>query len=359
MSLNADKSLDASLFEWSGMPVLNWRSWPKSIIYFPLTLMMILKSTLLRGRPFFLTAANPKINMGGLLEDSKNHIYQNIPAKYIPKTVFIPQNSTWEGLVERFQEGGLVFPVFAKPNMGEGGFAVKRVVGWDDLKAYYQQHDADFLIQNQIPYSMELGVMVHDADGNIQINSLTEKVHFKLVGDGHSSIRDLMRSNPYYRFRVNKILKLCGEDGNRVLEEGEVFKPIFLGNWSQGAAFIDRKEWIDPLLTSLFQGVNDEIGLIHVGRYDILTPSLEALRRGEFQIVEINGIKSEVIHAFDPKYNIFDAYREFLHHWRHVYAISVKNFENGAKPVSLLDSVKQIGRFFYKKFTGIPRRKRV
>ena len=309
-----------------------WRYWPKNAIYTPLASAVMLYGFLRRGKTFYCTAANPKLIMGGLAEDSKFEVYKNIPSKYLPTTVFIPKAANWEFVIETFEQNNLVFPVYVKPDIGEGGSGVEKIYAFDGLKEYYQNHHINFIIQNCIPYSMEFGVMVHDANGRIEINSLTERAHFQLIGDGKHSISELIYLNKTYRLRSKKILKASGEDGSRILNADEVFRPFSLGNWSYGATFIDRREWITEELRAIFQTVNDEIGMIHVGRYDILTPSFEALQRGQFQIVEINGIKAEVIHVFDPKFNFFTAYFDIFRHWQKIFKICKRNVIDGAKP---------------------------
>ena len=333
-----------------------WRYWSKNTIYTPLASIVLLSCFLRKGKPFFCTAANPKITMAGLANDSKYEVYKHIPAKYIPTTVLVPKESTWEEVENLFDTHRLAFPIFAKPDIGEGGLGVMKIANWEGLKDYYQLHHIDIILQNCIPYNMEFGVMVHDANGKLEISSLTERAHFQLIGDGTSSILALIKANKTYRFRAKKILSASGEDGQRVLAKGEVFKPISLGNWSYGATFIDRREWINDELTAIFQKMNDEIGMVHVGRYDILTPSFEAMLKGEFQIVEINGIKSELIHVFDPKYNYFSAYAQILKHWYLMYKISKRNVKAGAKPVPYRIAAEHMRCHFRSRKVDIPTR---
>lgn len=335
---------------------IGWRYWTKNTIYTPLALGVMLHGFLRHGKIFHVTLANPKINMAGLAEDSKYQIYQSIPTQYIPSTVFIPKDETWEFLKTQFSEFKLEFPIYAKPDIGEGGMAVQKITNWAHLQQYYQNHHVDFILQNTIPYKKEFGIMIHDANGKVEINSLTERVHFTLIGDGQSTISNLIYANKSYRLRSKKILSTMGENGERVLNNGEIFQPIALGNWGYGATFLDRRDCITPELTRLFQELNDRIGLFHVGRYDVLTPSLEALLKGEFQIIEINGLKAELIHVFDPKFNFITAYREIIQHWRHVNKIAIRNEKMGFAALDFTTAKNHMKNHFRNRRNPIPQR---
>src|SRR5207253_3675040 len=71
----------------------------------------------------------------------------------------------------------------------------------------------------------------------------------------------------------------------------------------------------------------------HYGRFDLRFESIEALRRGEdFSIVEINGIGSEAIHAWDPAASVGETYRRLFDQQRVMFMIGAGNRARGIAP---------------------------
>ena len=50
------------------------------------------------------------------------------------------------------------------------------------------------------------------------------------------------------------------------------------------------------------------------------------------KIVELNGVTSEATHIYDPKLNLFDAYRVLFEQWRIAFEIGDLNRARGARP---------------------------
>jgi hypothetical protein len=56
----------------------NWEYWPFSVIYFPVFFYWLWLSVKARSL-FFFSAANPSIESGGMLGESKYRILKNVP----------------------------------------------------------------------------------------------------------------------------------------------------------------------------------------------------------------------------------------------------------------------------------------
>src|SRR3954470_4803374 len=67
--------------------LFHWEYWPFNVVYGPILFSWLLLC--LRARSFFFfNTSNPTIKNGGFLLESKKEIYEIIPAKLYPRTVF-------------------------------------------------------------------------------------------------------------------------------------------------------------------------------------------------------------------------------------------------------------------------------
>ena len=74
------------------------------------------------------------------------------------------------------------------------------------------------------------------------------------------------------------------------------------------------------------------------GRYDVRTPNVAALKRGEdFKILELNGLTSEATHIYDPKNGLRQAYRVLFEQWALAFEIGAANRRLGVPPMRLRD----------------------
>ena len=76
-----------------------------------------------------------------------------------------------------------------------------------------------------------------------------------------------------------------------------------------------------------------DMGVFLAGRFDVRYATLEALQRGEFTIMEVNGAGSEALHSWDPKYTIRDVYRIVFAKQRLLFRISDANRRRGYAPI--------------------------
>lgn len=112
--------------------LLSWEYWPFAVVYVPVFVYWLWLS--LKARSFFFfSAANPSIESGGLLGESKIDILDKIGDEFKPKTLFISASTHLKGLFERIEEAGLTFPMIAKPNAGERGWRVEKLDHWESL----------------------------------------------------------------------------------------------------------------------------------------------------------------------------------------------------------------------------------
>lgn len=309
-----------------------WKYWPMELLYLPLTLYVFTIGALRTRRFFYFAAANPQVSLGGFAGDSKYHIIHRIPEKFRPKTLLILQKNSDFHLIEKIVASfNLQFPLIVKPDLGEGGFLVKKVANLQELKVYHEGHSMAYIIQEYIATPLELSVLIHNASGSLSISSVTQRKYLVLTGDGSHSVAQLLAKNKHTQYRQKNIRQLLQQNLENVLPNNEVYQPIQIGNWDFGATYIDRSSLITPALETVFAQLNTQVGLFDYARYDIKCQNEQALLAGDFKVLEINGVKGEPIHIYDDKVNLWQAYREIFKHWEYILQISKRNIKQGAQ----------------------------
>lgn len=139
-------------------------------------------------------------------------------------------------------------------------------------------------------------------------------------------------------------------DLSRIPAEGERVELSFVGNHSYGTAFYNFNHFSDDSLISVFDSLCSRIEGFYFGRFDLRCKSPEALKKGEFKILELNGVGSEPLHIFDPKEKLSDAYSSLFHHWNVIYTISRINRKSASSFMSLNEAIET-----YKKVKQIQR----
>lgn len=80
-------------------------------------------------------------------------------------------------------------------------------------------------------------------------------------------------------------------------------------------SFFDGENFITEKLESTFNSILNAIPGFYYGRLDIRFNSFEELEKGEnFSIIELNGVKSEPTHIYDPKYSFWFGQKEIFKH---------------------------------------------
>ena len=99
-------------------------------------------------------------------------------------------------------------------------------------------------------------------------------------------------------------------------------------------------------MLAAFERISRGFEGFYFGRYDVVAPSLEALRAGEpFKIIELNGVTSEATSIYDPRNGVLDAYRVLFEQWRILFRIAAANVRRGAPRWGVTELLKMLGRY--------------
>lgn len=294
----------------------------------------------------FFTAANPGIDTGGLGLESKFTTTEKIPSHLRPKTILVRKDTDFQEVKQQLRQAGIDYPIIAKPDIGYRGLLVKKIADAATLKTYLAQYAVDFVLQEFIEVLNEFGVLYyrHPSEESGQISSLTFKEFLHVMGDGTSTVLELIEAKPRARLQLQRLRK-----SHPVLLESipkkEEYVPLgVIGNHSKGTHFINANQYIDDQLVRTFDEITRQLSGVFYGRYDIKCPSFEDLKAGKnIKIIEINGVCSEPTHIYDAqKTSYFKALRDIVRQWKIIFQISQANRKQG---VTCMPAKELVNRF--------------
>ncbi|WP_373514770.1 hypothetical protein [Persicitalea sp.] len=328
--------------------IFRYEFWPFGFFYIPPLVYWTLLS--LKKRSFMhFTAVNPAIPASGFFGESKNEIFALIDDKYLPTTRFIAAGTAYEGVMEFLHDSEITAPFILKPNVGERGDQVTKITCVEELRKYVGKGLVeDCIAQEYVESLLEFGVMYarRPSESRGRVTSVTQKEFLHVRGDGYATVRELLEKNLRARMAREALAARMGDTLDKVLTRGtyECVQPI--GNHCLGTAFLNANYLIDERLHDVFNKIANDIPGFYYGRFDLRVNSLEDLYAGKVKILELNGISSEAGHIYDPKYNIFKAYRDIFRHMRLVSDIGLENVALGIKPLKFKDLLKTTKEHF-------------
>jgi hypothetical protein len=323
-----------------------WEYWPFGIIQFPLLIYWLWLS--LRARSiFFFSASNPTIVLGGMLGESKNDVLKLIPDLYKPKTVLVRTPVTKEEVLTLIKDHGFSLPVIFKPDLGERGFMVRKISSENQVELYLDSLSKDFLVQEFLDLPIELGVFytrMPDQPAGY-VNSVVIKDMLTVIGDGKSTLKDLILDKPRAKLQWKKLQKVHAEQLDRILPAGQKFTVNSIGNHSLGTTFLNGDYLINDKLSKTFDTISKQIAGFYFGRYDLRCASIEDLYEGKIKIMELNGCGAEPAHIYHPGFPLWKAMGILFTHWKNIFLISTQNHKRGVAFTPFRE-----GKVIYKKF---------
>lgn len=325
--------------------IVRWEFWPLAVFYFPVVCYVLLLGVRHRSLTLF-TCANPAIPAGGFKGESKDDIYSLIAAaeqnrQFLLRHQLIAGDLTARdklATAEKFiKSNGLSFPVILKPNAGERGNGVAIIGSYAELERSLADVGHEHIIQEFFDGG-EVSVFYYRYPScmNGEIFSITEKVFPVVVGDGVSSLEDLILSDNRAVCLAEGYFAENRSQLGRVPAQGETVPIIRIGTHSRGAIFLDGGHLKTPDLEKAIDAICRRIDGFNLGRFDIRFSSIDEFRSGAgFRIIELNGVTSESTNIYDPSYSLLDAYRILFEQWRIAFEIGAENKRRGVGATTL------------------------
>ncbi|ETN96049.1 hypothetical protein SAMN04487906_0588 [Zhouia amylolytica] len=323
----------ASLFKKNTftIKIKSWEYWPMWILYVPVFIQHFWLAIKARSLFFFLNT-NPGIE-GFILSDSKYKTLKLVPREFVPKTILVRPESSFEEVYGMMGEEQISFPIVLKPDIGYRGLLVSKIDNQSELKEKLKNANINYVIQEYIDYPIEIGVFYYRLPNNISgsIPSVTLKDFLSLHGDGQRTFQELVYTNSRAYLQKDKLEEKFRAEWGTVIPKGKTILLEAIGNHNRGTKFINGNHLITENLQQVFDELCKSMNGFYFGRFDIRTRSIEDLLLGrEFKVLEVNGIGAEPTHIYDPEYKLYQGWKDMLSIWKISYEIAMVNRKKGA-----------------------------
>lgn len=298
--------------------IYHWERWPK--FWFFVTLSPAWTWFCLKNRSFwFFTATNPGLTFGGFEGEGKREMYAKLPEGSYPKTHWFLPGIAAEQVLDAVRSLGFAYPLFAKPEVGMSGIFCHKIRNEAAMRHYHERCPVEYMVQSAVDYPMEIGVFYirYPGQASGRISGMTQKVLPFVVGDGLSTVAELMAKHPFRHSWPAGLFQKNAEHMQRVLPAGAEFLLADAANRTGGARLLDLGHLVDAQLTAVFDRLSHHAGDFYYGRFDVKCASLEALRAGQaFSIMEFNGAGAAIHHIYHRKLSFRKAWWEVVRHWQ-------------------------------------------
>ncbi|MBV8399243.1 MAG: D-alanine--D-alanine ligase [Acetobacteraceae bacterium] len=299
------------------------------------------------------TAANPRIEAGGLCGESKIAILDQVGPEgrglIAPYTSVLTSNEDRKADIEAAEAAmagaGLTYPLIAKPDIGCNGNGVRVLSGRDELVAYLSvfPRGQRVMLQQLVRDEGEAGIFYirfpDETEG--RITSITLKSPPLVIGNGRSTLEQLILADPRAGRVSHLYLPRLADRLREIPAQGVRVPLVFVGNHCKGSIFYDGTGEVTPALTSSIDRIAKAIPEFFFGRFDVRFSSRRALRRGEgFRIIEINGVGSEPTHIWDARTTLREAWRAQFYHYGMAFRIGSANRARGYRPTPVLEVLR-------------------
>ena len=289
-----------------------------------------------------LAKANSVLNHGEIGIGSKFHTQQQFDQHLFLPTAVLAANLDVNERVTAIQSFAAAhdYPVILKPDIGLVGKGIIKVTSEQSIHDHANKIDGEYLIQKFTPFQFECGIFYVRQSGQSKITGINQKHFPTVVGNGKDNLQQLAEN--HYRYTHHWATFLQYFDLEQVPAEGEEVCLSFIGSHTMGCKFTDDTHWLTPALEMAIFKVFETQPKFNFGRLDIKAGSREAMLRGEFVIIEINGVSSLPTHMFDPKYSLFEAYKIFFKHGRYLVNIAKEHRHEVMDLLPLRDIMQRV-----------------
>ena len=338
----------------SGPPISFYEFWPPRLFYIPISVYWTLLS-IRYGSATLPTIANPTLPVGGLVGESKEAVLSKVggqSSRLVARFTALTRGREDGGAeadcrrVEALMQKKCIgYPAVVKPDVGCRGVGVQIVRSSAELLSYLKGFPPGgrVMIQELVPHEGEAGVFYVRLPGEQSgfIFSLTLKYNPYVIGDGKTTLRNLIEKDRRAGLIKHVYLKRHEKQLDDVIPEGQNFRLAFTGSHSRGTIFRNGNRYISEPMRQAFDRISYDIPEFYFGRFDVRFPDFRQLQQGDgFKIVEINGAGGEATHIWDRKTPILKAYRTLIKQTALLFEIGARNRRRGFRPSTLFEMWK-------------------
>lgn len=318
-------------FQKSLYRITHWETWDYRIKLIPLTPVWVWHC-LRSGSWWFFTAANPSLTFGGFQGERKREMYEQLPPETYPKSLYISPAMPVQEAEERLIIEQFTYPIAVKPDVGMMGLLFRKIDSVEEFRRYHRAMPVDYVVQELITYPIEVSVFYYRFPDSPTgtITGFVRKEFLEVVGDGRSTLWELMRRYDRVNFRLDEMRAKHADHLDYIVPDGEPYCLNYALNLTRGGRLISLAHEKDDRLLSVFDRLSHYTKHFYFGRYDIKCRSIEDLKQGRYySIIEFNGAGAAPHHVYGNGNSLWQAYRIVLHHWNVLYLISKRNRQLG------------------------------
>jgi hypothetical protein len=336
------------------LPEFGWRTRSRWLAYLPFSSYLLFLMVRHRSMTLF-TAANPGISSGGVVGESKSRslgLLSRVDGA-VADFFVVHRGSGVPAMMRDAQSGmaaiGLAFPVVLKPDVGERGYRVAVIHSEKDMKRYFGSATGSVIVQRLVD-GIECGIFYcrHPDEAYGRIVSIAETRFPRVEGDGCHTLDELIRQQRQSARMAAARSLIAPARLREVPANGQRVRLVELGFSCTQALFLDRCGWKTPALERAIEAISRAHPGFHIGRFDVCASSVEALQRGEFKVIELNGVIAAATHIYDPAGTLAGALRVLLRQWRAAFEIGAANRARGARPMAS----GELALLLWRKFRG-------
>lgn len=320
------------------MKFSNWQYWP-SVFFYVVPFFYYLILSFKARSLFFFHGVNPGIFNAGLIGDAKWGLLQQLPKYAYPRTLlFDPYD-------EKISLYRLKLPLIIKPNEGQRGKGVCFVNSFEEMDTILSKVTETQLVQEYSDLNEEWGVFFIKFPGQQigKVFSLMKREFWGVEGDGVCNILQLAQESEQWILQAGRLKAKRKVWEQYIPAKGEVIKLEPIGNHNRGTTFLDKRTEISSKLSMRVNQLLENLNGFHFGRLDMKVHSMEDfIQGGPVAVLEINGMKAEPAHIYQPGYPLLQAWCDVMWYWKIAFVIAMENqsrgyvFPNFSKGIRLL-----------------------
>lgn len=319
-----------------------WEYWNIHLILAPVYLRMLGWCLRHRVTPLGLLKANYALDHGGATFASKYDIQMCFPQRHFPPTIFLKGSDSVETRTAQIDDFAARhgYPVILKPDLGRIGYGVTLLHTHTDAENFARAVDADYLVQSYVPGPLEFGVFYVRKGKAPQLMAINSKEFPSVRGDGRRTVGSLLEDHA----RLSAFAGLFNrQQFGRVPAAGEEVPLSVVGSHTLGCVFRDVTDLRTP---AMLEATHAAVGIegFNYGRLDVRTSSIEAFQRGDFTVIEVNGVESLATNAFDPSYSYGEGLRCFIEQYRLLVEIAAEHRQAEMEQISLREFVRRVSQ---------------
>ena len=182
-----------------------WEQWNFFALYLPL--FPVWCWYCIKSRSFwFFSSSNPTITFGGFEGEGKKEMYDQLPQGWFPKTHYVQPGAVPGVVKQALCDAGFALPFVVKPDVGMKGILFRKIEHWQQFEQYHERMPVTYLVQELVDYPIELSVFYYRYPGAAKgtISGCIQKELLLVVGNGHSSLQELICQHPRALFALKR-----------------------------------------------------------------------------------------------------------------------------------------------------------